>query len=636
MDGIPTVADFNDTNWIDLNFKQFCIHYNIRFPFIQYQMDAVVAAILKIISTCEYLHEIDHIDSSISGCIIWYGMGVGKSIISLTAALFYKFCMMQSYGKILIISPAHLVQNWKGEVQKLMGNAIGTLIIDEKEDAIQNMADFNSSDPAMCMIAIVSVTILADLVTTINIESNHILILDEAHLLSPNDNIEVKKLNHKIRIAVTGTLVQNRLEDIWEIATLVRTSESGSAAEFLSSIVHPMDAGKTGYSQEGHMTAHNKLFNYMQQMVIYKSTEECLSTICSLPRRREFHVIHNMSAQQNQMYMLTIDTEGHQSNRLHTWVISQAVTMKLRQICDSTVLGKTVISGIVDTAPIMLPVLESAASSLIGSAGSTVDSDPACSQESIISQSSAPPPVVLESTGSSADIPQIAGITEEVYNKAVSESSRLRLLATFIPHLLASTPGSKIVLVCTFTFTANICFEMAKRLGFSPLRIAGTRQSEDLKRQDAVDLFNDESSVNRVIVIMVQAGGTGFSFTCAQFLIRLGTEPNPAVDIQALYRNYRANSQVEAFVFWLLLDGTIEAYHLVDGWRKRKLADVVKYDYATSQDLSPSMELEDTIEDNDSIVETIVEQRSKRSKSMSNARPLRSAVVVAKVALHSR
>ncbi|MDF2926125.1 MAG: helicase [Paenibacillaceae bacterium] len=149
------------------------------------------------------------------GGILADDMGLGKTVQAITF-LVSALPEIRSLAKpALIIAPASLVYNWRNELNRFAPDmkaviADGTKV--ERSSAVKNLTQAD--------VLITSYPLLRRDMELYAGRSFHTLILDEAQVFKNHATQTaqaVKELQAQYRFALTGTPVENRLEELWSI-----------------------------------------------------------------------------------------------------------------------------------------------------------------------------------------------------------------------------------------------------------------------------------------------------------------------------------------------------------------------------------------------------------------------------------
>ncbi|MFC3748168.1 SNF2 helicase associated domain-containing protein [Paenibacillus sp. GCM10012306] len=153
------------------------------------------------------------------GGILADDMGLGKTLQSITFLLSELPDIRDGGRPALIVAPASLLYNWHNELKKFAPE-IKAVIADgnltERSRTLKNTAEAD--------VIITSYPLLRRDVKLYNGISFHTLILDEAQVIK-NEVTQtaraVRSLQARYRFALTGTPVENALEDLWSIFSAV-------------------------------------------------------------------------------------------------------------------------------------------------------------------------------------------------------------------------------------------------------------------------------------------------------------------------------------------------------------------------------------------------------------------------------
>ncbi|MCL2273244.1 MAG: SNF2-related protein, partial [Treponema sp.] len=157
------------------------------------------------------------------GCILADDMGLGKTVQSIAALLRLKEEKLLKNG-CLVIAPAALVSNWEKE----LGRFAPALEVSRYHGSKRKFD--KKSDVFLSTYQ----TIIRD-AEKLDKKTFSMLLVDEAHLMKNTQtriSNTVKKLKSKYRIALSGTPVENRLEDLRSLFDFVLPGYLGDAKTF--------------------------------------------------------------------------------------------------------------------------------------------------------------------------------------------------------------------------------------------------------------------------------------------------------------------------------------------------------------------------------------------------------------------
>ena len=162
-------------------------------------------------------------------------MGLGKTIQVISLILKLKE-EKKLKSPVLVICPTTLLGNWKKEIETFAPTLTHTIYhgLDRKLDTTKD-------------ITITTFAILRLDIETIQKEKWGMIIVDEAQNIKNPDTTQtqaIKSLKSNIKIAMTGTPVENRLTELWSIFDFINKGYLGSLKEFQKSYAIPIEKFK--------------------------------------------------------------------------------------------------------------------------------------------------------------------------------------------------------------------------------------------------------------------------------------------------------------------------------------------------------------------------------------------------------
>ncbi|MBI4650523.1 DEAD/DEAH box helicase [Candidatus Desantisbacteria bacterium] len=174
-------------------------------------------------------------------CLIGDDMGLGKTIQALTATeLLFKLFNIQ---KVLIISPTSLKHQWKSEIEKFTSrNAIVVEGMNTKRKELYHEESFYK---------LINYELVSRDVNLIKEWSPDLIILDEAQRIKnwkTRTAQYVKQLESNFAIVLTGTPIENRIEELHSIMEFIDRHKLGPLYKFVHNYRIIDDGGKViGY-----------------------------------------------------------------------------------------------------------------------------------------------------------------------------------------------------------------------------------------------------------------------------------------------------------------------------------------------------------------------------------------------------
>uniref|UniRef100_A0A2K6W0Y4 DNA repair and recombination protein RAD54-like n=1 Tax=Onchocerca volvulus TaxID=6282 RepID=A0A2K6W0Y4_ONCVO len=168
------------------------------------------------------------------GAILADEMGLGKSVqtISLITALIKKRINQKPIiRRCIIVVPTSLLNNWYAEFMKWSPQTQAMLFRVTKSTDVENLISYRE----MPMIAIFSYEMIARTAMKLSVISVDLLVCDEAHRLknlSGRLREQLQNLRAQRRLLLTGTPMQNDLEEFYSLVNFARPDLFGTFSEF--------------------------------------------------------------------------------------------------------------------------------------------------------------------------------------------------------------------------------------------------------------------------------------------------------------------------------------------------------------------------------------------------------------------
>lgn len=162
------------------------------------------------------------------GGILADDMGLGKTIQAITYLLWEKTA--EKKGPSLVVAPASLVYNWENECRKFAPSLKTAVVMGTKEEREKILEAAKSKD--VLFVSYASLRQDEALYQTLNLST---LILDEAQMVknSATKTFQaIKGLKTQHRFALSGTPIENKLEELWAIFAIVMPGFFPSKAKF--------------------------------------------------------------------------------------------------------------------------------------------------------------------------------------------------------------------------------------------------------------------------------------------------------------------------------------------------------------------------------------------------------------------
>lgn len=141
-------------------------------------------------------------------------------------------------------------------------------------------------------------------------------------------------------------------------------------------------------------------------------------------------------------------------------------------------------------------------------------------------------------------------------NSAFSHHSGKMAVLEKMLHILYNEKKERIVLISNYTQTLDVFQTICRTFGYPFVRLDGTTAVK--KRQKIVDAFNDPSSHQFAFLLSSKAGGCGINLVGASRLVLFDPDWNPACDKQAMARVWRDGQKRRVFEYRFFGTGSIE------------------------------------------------------------------------------
>uniref|UniRef100_A0A8C4QGT4 RAD54 homolog B n=1 Tax=Eptatretus burgeri TaxID=7764 RepID=A0A8C4QGT4_EPTBU len=453
--------------------------------------------------------------TSVHGAILADEMGLGKTLQCV--ALLWTLLRQGPYGarpilrRVLIVTPGSLVRTWAREFYKWLGpERLRPYVVDQVTCFVFSLLLISYE------MALRSVEILRSV-------PFGLLICDEGHRLknaAAKTAVALYSLACPRRIILTGTPIQNDLQEFFTIVDFVSPAVLGSSSSFRKLFEEPIIASRQlGATMEEKRLGESRAGELHRLTALFTLRRTAAVNARYLPPRHEYVVFCRPTSLQLALY---------------------------HRLLNSTTVRSCLGSGArfgADRSPHLVCI--SALRKL-------------CNEPSLL--------YTLQVTGDNEedyyeDRSLYDGLEEEFPlgfdPEAVTEgrSGKLRVLQALLDafHTLFWCPTQRVPLM--FWPDAALPGAMAHCawMGHTPVS----------QRQRLVETFNfphvsNTPDVASIFLLSSKAGGVGLSLVGASRLVLFDVDWNPANDIQAMARVWRDGQSKTVHIYRLLTTGTIE------------------------------------------------------------------------------
>ena len=217
------------------------------------------------------------------GGILADEMGLGKTLQTIT------FLLSEKGKKSVIVTPTSLIYNWKSEFEKFAPNLNIKIIHGNKEERIFTKEYINEYDVLLTTYG----TLRNDYNLYEDINFDY-CIIDEAqnikNSLSQSSEV-VKKLNAKVKFALTGTPIENNLMELWSLFDYIMPGYLYSKKKFQDKFIK---------NEKGII----ELKKYIKPFILRRLKNDVMS---ELPDKIEKRYVVEMTKEQKKVYKTYID-----------------------------------------------------------------------------------------------------------------------------------------------------------------------------------------------------------------------------------------------------------------------------------------------------------------------------------------
>lgn len=264
-------------------------------------------------------------------------MGLGKTIQLISLLLHDKHQRkgiknQSSMKPVLLICPTSVVGNWKHELERFSPSL--SVMIHHGSDRQKGkglMKTVKEND------LIISTYALAHrdekILKKIKWEG---IVLDEAQNIknpSAKQTQAIRGLQGGYRIALTGTPVENRLDELWSIMEFLNPGYLGSLKGFKKRFIIPIERYADKQTSE-------TLKNLIQPFILRRLKTD-KSIIDDLPMKNEMNVYYTLTKEQATLYQATVNDmmkQIEESEGIKRRGLVLSTLLRLKQICNHPVL----------------------------------------------------------------------------------------------------------------------------------------------------------------------------------------------------------------------------------------------------------------------------------------------------------
>uniref|UniRef100_A0A8D0EN81 Transcription termination factor 2 n=1 Tax=Strix occidentalis caurina TaxID=311401 RepID=A0A8D0EN81_STROC len=502
--------------------------------------------------------------------------------------------VIPSHGT-LIVCPASLIHHWKKEIDRRVGCGKLQVYLYHGPNRDRHAEALSEYD-----VVVTTFSLLSKEVPTSKEEGEvprgsspcspllrvawARVILDEAHnIKNPKvqTSIAVCKLRASARWAVTGTPIQNNLQDMYSLLRFLRCS--------------PFDEYKVWkYQVDNNTKKGGERLSLLTRSLLLRRTKDQLDStgkpLVSLPQRStQLHQL-KLSAEEQSVYNVLF---ARSRSTLQSYLKRQEQKNEGRDYTGGNPFEKVAQEfGVSQKEFLAGSQSASQVSSTVHVLSMLLRLRQCCCHLSLLKV--ALDQVNLNSEGLSLSIEeQLGALTLSELQTPDSKSTvylngtafktdifEITKESTKVSHLLAElktiqshSKSQKSVVVSQWTSMLKVVAVHLQRLGLKYATVDGSVNPK--QRMDVVEEFNNNPKGPQVMLVSLLAGGIGLNLTGGNHLFLLDMHWNPALEEQACDRIYRVGQQKDVVIHRFVCEGTVEEKIVQLQRRKKVLAQQV-------------------------------------------------------------
>ncbi|KAL6950121.1 hypothetical protein ACO0QE_000796 [Hanseniaspora vineae] len=459
----------------------------------------------------------------ISGCLLADEMGLGKTLMTITVIwtllkqtpLPKQISQKNSkslngeISKVLIICPVTLIANWKKEFKKWIGlQKIGVLTLNNpKNGSDKDKQDFSNflKVQRTYQVLIMSYEKTLSLQSIFSDEDINqyldLIVCDEAHRLKNNNSkiLQIlKTCDFKKKILLTGTPIQNDLNEFFTIIDFLNPGIAGSYNSFKKTFINPI-------------TRAREMSNVGNQDIVELGNDrsaELIEMTSQFVLRRTNDILNKYLPPKTD-YIVFCKSTPHQVELAKSILVQSNIN--LDKVSFSSALGLITLFKKLCNSPAL------------------IESD---------------------SYFQNSDMKTLNPRGDTHFHTSGKLAVLHQLLET-----IKNTTNDKIVIISNYTQTLDIVEDMLRMSQLTFVRLDGSTPTKI--RDQHVQTFNTIPSV-RCFLLSAKSGGVGLNLIGGNRLILFDNDWNPAIDAQAMGRVHRDGQKKPCYIYRLVTAGFID------------------------------------------------------------------------------
>ncbi len=257
------------------------------------------------------------------GSLIADDMGLGKTLQVIATLLKFKEEGLLKKKKALVVVPTSLLTNWQKEIEKFAPALVAAVYHGQK----RSLGVVNPD------VIITTYGIVRSELDLLQKMEWYCTVIDEAQNIKNAGTAQtkaVKSIPATVRIAMSGTPVENRLSEFWSIMDFTNHGYLGSPKQFAETFAKPI--------QKEHNQHQAELFKKITAPFILRRLKSDKSIIADLPEKIENNSYANLTPEQAAIYESVVRESMDQIYGEGNDIKRQGLVLKmitaLKQICN--------------------------------------------------------------------------------------------------------------------------------------------------------------------------------------------------------------------------------------------------------------------------------------------------------------
>ncbi|CAE7304561.1 ywqA [Symbiodinium natans] len=501
------------------------------------------------------------------GCLLADDMGLGKTLQSI-ALLLHLRAEQQLARPALIVAPLSVLSNWAAELAKWAPTLRCCIYHGPNRVLPKNCLRDESSSPNGAVVDVILTTyhlVRDDLPVLLEKAHFSAMVLDEAQAIknrvSQITRAVLEIASHSVgsvRIALTGTPVENRLSELHSIFSFILPGYLGSARDFEKEFGKPLEKDASPETESLRSALRSRLLTAIRPFVLRRcKSDEAVAS--DLPPKIELLHTVMLTGGQRRLY------EAVQKQELDRVLGAAEERLRLEQLG-----GDTAEEG-------------AAAASGADLLSASVRAKEVLSTLHALQQICNHP----QALGSKHWPAELIRQAPE-FNKSAENSGKMARLLALLEEVLSprdGREGEKVLIFSQYVHTVQLlqwsiekAFPMIKALTIH----GGLGISE---REEQIQRFRVDPRCS-VLIMTLGTGGVGLNLAAASHVVHYDRCWNPAREAQATDRAHRIGQLRTVVVHRLVTQGTLEERLAQELRRKAQLAHEVIPSDATPTDIT--------------------------------------------------